>query len=280
MAVVQPQGGAGDPAPLAGASLRQLMAGGGRYAKVGRAAQAELGAMFSPGSQAMQSPFSSIPVAPQSAEFSEVIPIFDDPATTKYYNPQDYEDVSQRNLAGTPTFRDYRGSLYTYDTERLQNRPYYDYDDETKDWVAPGQAGPQYGEDERPAPLSIVPTSTTNPKRPRTVAAGYDKFRQVITVVFRDGTWYNYYECDPATWQAFKARISKGQYIYKYLDFHSRGPADVTAFSADARAMMYRVVRTAQIHLDGKQVYRGSKGTNTTKPATSQSKPTQPSRKK
>lgn len=229
----------------------------------------------------MQAPFSGIPVSSSKGEFNEVISIYNDEATMSYYDPKSQQMTSARNLAGEHVFVEGRnGELNDYDVERLGNRPYYDYDEDTNEWVVPGQKGPQYGEDTRPAPLSIVPTSTTNPARPRTVAAGYDKYRQVITVVFRDGTWYNYYECDPATWQAFKSRISKGQYIYKYLDFHSRGPANVNDFSDDARAMMYRVVRTTQIHLDGKQVYRGSRGTNTTKPSTSQSAVSKPSRKK
>lgn len=278
MAPVRPVGGAGQPAPLSGASLRQIL--NPRSAR-GAQAQAELSRMFSPGTEAMQSPVSGIPVSSSKGEFNEVISVYNDEATLSYYDPKSRQYTSARNLAGTPTFyEDDQGNLYDYETERVPNRPYYDLDDETGEWVAPGQKGPQYGEDTRPAPLSVVPTSTTNPARPRTVAAGYDKYRQVITVVFRDGTWYNYYECDPATWQAFKSRVSKGQYIYKYLDFHARGPANVNDFSDDARQMMYRVVRTTQIHLQGKQIYRGSKGTTTTKPATSQKKPSKPSRKK
>jgi len=37
-----------------------------------------------------------------------------------------------------------------------------------------------------PAPLTVLPTSTTNYQRPRTVAAGYDPKRETLTVVFRD----------------------------------------------------------------------------------------------
>jgi hypothetical protein len=60
-----------------------------------------------------------------------------------------------------------------------------------------------------------VPTSSTNYSRPRTVAAGYtpdpdDPANGTMTVVFRDGTFYNYYQVSPTEWQAFYASYSKG----------------------------------------------------------------------
>jgi hypothetical protein len=100
--------------------------------------------------------------------------------------------------------------------------------------------------DESAAPLTVVPTSTINPNRPRTVAAGYDKSEQKITVVFRDGTFYNYYQVSPNEWQAFKARVSKGRYIYSYLDAKPRGPADIAGISATARKAFYRIARGSQ----------------------------------
>jgi KTSC domain len=108
--------------------------------------------------------------------------------------------------------------------------------------------------DESAAPITVVPTSTTNPERPRTVAAGYDKSEQKITVVFRDGTYYNYYEVSPTEWQAFKARVSKGRYIYSYLDSKPRGPADIAGISATARKAFYRIARGAQ------QLHKGRPG--------------------
>ena len=106
--------------------------------------------------------------------------------------------------------------------------------------------------DDSPAELTVVPTSTINPERPRTVAAGYDKTENKITVVFRDGTFYNYYQVTPQEWQRFKAVVSKGRYIYNYLDTHPRGPADVSAISATARKAFYRFTRAAQIHYGGR----------------------------
>jgi hypothetical protein len=111
--------------------------------------------------------------------------------------------------------------------------------------------GPEM-EDETPAELTVVPTSTINPDRPRTVAAGYDREEQKITVVFRDGTFYNYYQVTPSEWQAFKARVSKGRYIYSYLDSKPRGPADVAGISATARRAFYKIARATQVHYKGR----------------------------
>lgn len=74
----------------------------------------------------------------------------------------------------------------------------------------------------RAAILSVIPTSTTNPQRPRTVAAGYDHHRKTLSVVFRDGTLWNYYEVSMATWNNFKRAPSKGVFIATRLD--GRGP--------------------------------------------------------
>jgi hypothetical protein len=130
--------------------------------------------------------------------------------------------------------------------------------------LSKGPAGTNYAEDPRdysdgPAPLSIIPTSTMNYKRPRTVAAGYDKARQILTVVFRDGTFYNYYEVTPTEWQNFKKRVSKGQYIYRYLDFKPRGPANVRSIPAGVRKEFYRYARISQTSSRGKQYSTSSR---------------------
>ena len=65
-----------------------------------------------------------------------------------------------------------------------------------------------------PSALSDIPTSTSNWRRPRTVAAGYDynpdSDKGVLTVVFRDGTFYNYYDVPPSVWIEFHDSFSKG----------------------------------------------------------------------
>lgn len=71
-------------------------------------------------------------------------------------------------------------------------------------------------------------TTSTNPKRPRTIKAGYDAKSQVMTVVFRDGTWWNYYDVPPYMWQGFILADSKGAYLASSgLDqWPKMGPAD------------------------------------------------------
>lgn len=88
-----------------------------------------------------------------------------------------------------------------------------------------------------PAPLTLVPTSSINPERPRTVAAGYDFKLRTITVIFRhqgrddDDLPYNYYEVDGREWNTFKTAYSKGRYIKAHLDSHPRGFAEASSVS-------------------------------------------------
>lgn len=107
-----------------------------------------------------------------------------------------------------------------------------------------------------PAAITQRPTSTSNPKRPRTVAAGYDRERQVLTLVFRDGTFYNYYDVSPNMWQTFKSLPSKGKYIKRYLDGKPRGEASMAYISKNAQELVYRVARTNQILYQGNESYR------------------------
>ena len=73
------------------------------------------------------------------------------------------------------------------------------------------------------APLSVFPTSTTDPSRPRTLAAGYNHTSKTLTVMFRDGTLYNYYEVSTSMWNAFKRTFSKGVWIRQNLDVRGSG---------------------------------------------------------
>lgn len=97
-----------------------------------------------------------------------------------------------------------------------------------------------------PAPLTEIPTSTDDPNRPRTVAAGYDGRRKVLTVVFRDGTVYNYYGVGNTEWLRFLSTKSKGEVIKNYLDGKVRGPADTSGMPSGARQVLYKVARTSQ----------------------------------
>lgn len=78
------------------------------------------------------------------------------------------------------------------------------------------------------APQTVDPSKTTNPKRPRTLSAGYNRQTQTLSVVFRDGTPWNYYGVTYQMWTAFKASPSPGRYIRTRLDFKAYGPPSST----------------------------------------------------
>ena len=135
------------------------------------------------------------------------------------------------------------------------------------------------GSPEDPAALTDVPTSSTNVRRPRTVAAGYDEQRQVLTVMFRDGTLFNYYNVTPSEWKTFHNSYSKGpmlnvfnkgQYNPGFLLTapHSFGPADVSNVSPDVLATIYRVARSSQFRYASNRgtVYRTAQGKAYTPP--------------
>ena len=115
-----------------------------------------------------------------------------------------------------------------------------------------------------PAPISVIPTSTSNLKRPRTVAAGYRRAdgstpegQGTLTVVFRDGTYYNYYDVTPQEWQRFKIAGSKGPLLNPrpvpgFLMSKNRGEAALGFMSEKAQELEYRVAATSQ------QVYQVS----------------------
>jgi hypothetical protein len=103
---------------------------------------------------------------------------------------------------------------------------------------------------------SEVPTSSTNYSRPRTVAAGYNPNTNTMTVVFRDGTFYNYYNVSPDEWYAFHASFSKGnpwlnrknkkQAADGLFISKPRGKADVSDIDPRIVAELYRVAKINQ----------------------------------
>jgi hypothetical protein len=107
-----------------------------------------------------------------------------------------------------------------------------------------------------PAELTDVPTSTTNVKKPRTVAAGYDEIRKVLTVVFRDGTIWNYDNVTPGQWQNFQASISKGKPWINDQLFGKGDPADMTNLDPRVQEALYTAARTAQLQFQSKRSYR------------------------
>lgn len=197
--------------------------------------------------------FAGLPTASSVGEFSEFISLTKANDTMRYYTGT----KKVANLAGEALAPNIDSDVYYVDkdgnfVDRSVYRQSYDVDDDTGELIVPGEKGPQFGESDAPAPITVVPTSTSNPARPRTVAAGYDRDRQVITVVFRDGTFYNYYEVTPGEWQKFKSVVSKGQYIYTFLDYKPRGAADVSTLSSNARKSFYKFTRAAQLHYGGR----------------------------
>jgi hypothetical protein len=111
-----------------------------------------------------------------------------------------------------------------------------------------------------------VPTSSTNYSRPRTVAAGYTpdpdypkSDNGTMTVVFRDGTFYNYYKVTHGEWQSFHASYSKGkpwlnrgkpgwkQTSDGLFVGKPRGNADMSQVLPEVREALYRVARATQL---------------------------------
>lgn len=192
------------------------------------------------------SPFAGLPVAAQSGEFSEAREFFGQQDGSgglwdEYYDEEqggyDYSNRASRAYDRTTTADDAR-SWGLGDVSR------------------------------EPAPLTLVPTSTINPERPRTVAAGYDGDRNVLTVVFRDSTFYNYYDVSEGDWAAFKTEKSKGRFIEAVLNSKPRGTAQMAGASMAAREGLYRIARTGQWIFDGQlggQTDRTSVRVNPTK---------------
>lgn len=141
-----------------------------------------------------------------------------------------------------------------------QNRAATPYDAQAE---ATMQAMTGQATSREPAPLSLIPTATINPERPRTVAAGYDGDRKVLTVVFRDGTFYNYYTVSESEWQAFKAAPSKGRHIKPFLDGKPRGTANMGGVDIASRQGAYRIARTGQWIYDGQLGGQGDRTAGT-----------------
>ena len=86
----------------------------------------------------------------------------------------------------------------------------------------------------------MLPTSSTNPQRPRTIRAGYDYATNTLTVIFRDGTWWEYRGVPVDLWTGFKTAESKGRFLRDSgLDnWEDMGPANVGEMPHHRRVMM------------------------------------------
>lgn len=128
-------------------------------------------------------------------------------------------------LNGPTTPEDWR------DTLMAETLPQQDDGFETMDF---GSAG-----------LSV--TSSSNPDRPRTLQAGYDYNTGTMTVIFRDGTWWEYREVPASVWVGFNSAESKGKFLRNSgLDnWGDMGPADVTNMPRHRRAQMNDIQKFA-----------------------------------
>ena len=90
-------------------------------------------------------------------------------------------------------------------------------------------------------------TTSSNPARPRTLSAGYDFENQVMTVLFRDGTWWEYRGVPEEVWDGFKAAPSKGQYLRESGQdgWDDMGPADVSGMSRYRRTQLNQLTAWA-----------------------------------
>jgi hypothetical protein len=182
----------------------------------------------------------------------------------EFYKPQTYKNMAGEALATSANVwvSDEAQGYYTDKNgeyvDKSIYRQSYDIDEESGELIVPGLKGPQEGESSAPAQITVVPTTTSNTQRPRTVAAGYDPERGVLTVVFRDGTWYNYYEVTEDEWRSFKGVVSKGKYIYNFLDYKPRGVADTAGMAAGTRKKLYAISRAYQ---KGVSLRKGTTGT-------------------
>lgn len=147
-----------------------------------------------------------------------------------------YDTFNQEfSLVSTSEMDAYRDAVYAPDDEDYSPADSYGTDDYS---------------DQSPAPLTDIPTSSTNVKRPRTVAAGYDPSRNggTLTVMFRDGELYNYYQVSWDEWIEFHSSISKGRpYLNSLYLSKPRGPADTSGISADFLSQIQRTARVAQV---------------------------------
>lgn len=194
--------------------------------------------------------------------------------------------VDRRTKMGKQADRVYSGDLNQHDIGMVSAGEYYS----PSDYAPPAQFEANEnvifnaGGDNSAFMQKDIPTSSTNYSRPRTVAAGYDAERQTMTVVFRDGTFYNYYEVTQSEWDAFRASYSKGNpWLNKAnsnqasdgLFIHKpRGNAgDMGKIDPAIREALYRVARTFQQVTPPKagrtkqtvQLYRTSKAGKTYK---------------
>ena len=68
-----------------------------------------------------------------------------------------------------------------------------------------------------PVRISVAPTKSSNPGRPRTRAMGYDYGTDTLRVVFREGAVYDYFDVTTAQWWRMRRSASPGRFINRVL---------------------------------------------------------------
>lgn len=147
-------------------------------------------------------------------------------------------------------------SIWANESAQFMNGEYIGSEENT--YTANNLADDQRDFQEAIVKLTDVPTSSTNYGRPRTVAAGYDPRSKTMTVVFRDGTFYNYYDVTPGEWENFSSSYSKGRPWLNHKNSKQgadglfigkpRGQADISQIDPSVREQLYRVARTQQLY--------------------------------
>lgn len=72
-----------------------------------------------------------------------------------------------------------------------------------------------------------IQTRSTEPERPRTIAAGYDPTNAILRVTFRSGVTYEYLGPSPRQWSAFQRAPSPGRYIDDVLEQYPYRPVPI-----------------------------------------------------
>jgi hypothetical protein len=91
------------------------------------------------------------------------------------------------------------------------------------------------------------PTTSTNVNRPRTLAAAYSPEEEKLTVIFRDNTYYNYYEVTEEDWADFKKEYSKGKFILERLNGKPRGAASMGEATSKLLGHVHTSTRLRQV---------------------------------
>lgn len=94
----------------------------------------------------------------------------------------------------------------------------------------------------------IQTAPTNNPGRPRAQTIGYNPNTNVLVIVFRDGTWWQYNDVGPDVWLGLKSSGSTNDYLSIIEgSCSSHGPADMSSMSEGVKA---QIAQNAQISSD------------------------------